>query len=506
MPRLTAARSAWALLLGLLCILVMATGAQAAPRAATDIVQFRPDVSLAQGREIVRAAGGRTTQELRIIRGLAVHVSGAGRTALARDPRVRAVSRNAGVRPQSFIDASRLETAYPYSVRAPGSWPIATGAGVGVAVVDTGIAGDMPDFAGADGASRVIASAVTSPDATTAADTYGHGTHVAGIIAGNGNLREADDPLAGQYLGIAPEANLISVKTGDDHGNATILDAIEGLQFVVDHTDDYNIGVVNLSLESTTAESYRTDPLDAAVESAYFSGILVVAAAGNRGSSPDAGDYAPGNDPFALTVGAVDDQGTSYRGDDVVTDWSSVGETQDGFNKPEVVAPGAHIVSTLAPGSAFTNLCPSCVVGDNYIRAGGTSMAAPVVSGVAALVLEVHPDWTPDEVKSTLIGTARWLPGGASEINARSAVSLGAPYWGVNDGIEPNDFVDSSTGDIDYTRSSWSRSSWSTAPDQLAAGWSRSSWSCECTTGDGTSVDPTRSSWSRSSWSTRWGY
>jgi serine protease AprX len=510
MPRLTAARFAWSLLLGLLCTLVAATGALAAPRAASDIVQLRPDVSLTQGRTIVRAAGGRTTQQLRIVHGLAVRLSGRARTALAHDPRVRAVSRNAGVRPQwqppSPIDSTHLVTAYPFSVRAPGSWSLATGAGVGVAVIDTGIAGGLPDFAGPGGTSRVIASAVANPDATTAEDTYGHGTHVAGIIAGNGDNRAAGDPLAGQYLGIAPQANLISVKAGDDQGNATILDVIDGLQFVVDHQAAYNIRVVNLSLESTQAESYRTDPLDAAVESAYFSGIVVVAAAGNRGTDPDAVDYAPGNDPFVLSVGAVDDQGTSWRGDDVVTDWSSTGQTQDGFDKPEIVAPGAHIVSTLAPGSTFTSLCPSCVVGGQYIRAGGTSMAAPVVSGAAALLLQLHPDWTPDEVKSTLVATARPVSGGADEVNVFSSLWPSQPYSGINDGIEPNDLVDSSTGAIDYTRSSWSRSSWSTAPDQLTADWSRSSWSCVCGSADGTTVDPSRSSWSRSSWSTRWGY
>src|SRR4029079_14702041 len=122
------------------------------------------------------------------------------------------------------------------------------------------------------------------------------------------------------------------------------------------------------------------------VESAYFHGILVVAAAGNRGTAADATHYSPGNDPYALTVGAVDDQGTGDRTDDTVAEWSSTGRTQDGFAKPEITAPGAHIVSTLAGGSACAELCPPCVVDGSYMRLGGTSRAAPVVAGAAAVV------------------------------------------------------------------------------------------------------------------------
>jgi serine protease AprX len=382
---------------------------------------------------------------------------------------------------------------------------------VGVAVIDTGIAGELPDFAGDDGASRVVASVVTDPEATTATDRYGHGTHVAGIIAGDGTRRAADDPLAGQYVGIAPDAHLISIKAGDDEGRATILDVINGLQFAVDHRAELGIRVVNLSLESTTPESYRTDPLDAAVEAAWFHGIVVVAAAGNHGTAPEAADYAPGNDPFAITVGAVDDQGTDTLDDDAYASWSSAGRTQDGYSKPEIGAPGAHMVSTLAPGSAFTDLCPACIVDGAYIRAGGTSMAAPVVAGVAALILQAHPDWTPDEVKSTILATRRQLPGGVEEVDAAAAVAQQVPATGANAGPVPNDVVDAATGDIDYARSSWSRSSWSTAPDALTAGWARSSWSCVCTPDAGATVDPTRSSWSRSSWSrsswsTNWHY
>ena len=167
-----------------------------------------------------------------------------------------------------------------------------------------------------------------------------------------------------------------------------MLDVIYGLQFVVDNKAAYNIRVVNLSLESTTPGSYKTDPLDAAVEAAWFKGIVVVTAAGNRGSAADAVSRAPGNDPYVITVGADDDQASNADGDDSRPSWSSRGITADGFAKPEIHAPGSGIVSTLAPNSAFASMCPSCIVDGQMIRAGGTSMAAPMISGTVALLLQ----------------------------------------------------------------------------------------------------------------------
>jgi len=420
---------------------------------------------------------------------------------------VRAVSLNASVKPEA-VDTNLLHTRYNQSIYSPNAWNNygMTGKGVGVAVIDTGIAGDQPDFKVSQTAkdSRVVASAVTNPYAKSAGDSYGHGTHVAGIIAGNGTYRPASDKLYGKYIGVAPDANLISVKASDEQGNSTILDVIYGLQFVVDHKSDYNIRVVNLSLESEQAQSYKTDPLDAAAESAWFNGIVVVAAAGNRGKADDAVNYAPGNDPYVISVGAVDDQGTNANSDDDYASWSSVGVTQDGYRKPEVSAPGAHIVSTLAPKSQYTSLCPSCIVDGQYIRAGGTSMAAPMVSGAVADLLQLRPQLGPDQVKGILIDTLRGLPSGVGELNANRALAPNNSVLPANLGLLPNTVVDATTGAIDYTRSRWSRSRWSTASGSLSAGWARSSWSCSCSKTTSGSIDPTRSSWSRSSWSTSW--
>ncbi len=471
------------------------------------IVQLRAGASAIEAMRSVRAAGGSTTGRLLVINGFGARLSAAAGLRLSRRADVRVVSLDGRVAPQS-IRASDLDAAYPFSTGAAESWNAsvpATGKGIGVAVIDTGIAGDLPDFrvSGSGGESRVIASAVVNPDATTAGDSYGHGTHVAGIIAGNSWNRPSGDPLQGHYVGVAPDANLISVKASDDAGNATVLDVIYGLQFAVDHKDELNIRVVNLSLESTTAQSYTTDPLDTAVESAWFHGIVVIAAAGNRGAAADAVTRAPGNDPYVISVGGVDDQGTRAQSDDTLASWSARGVTQDGVAKPEINAPGAHIVSNLAPASAFTTLCPTCVVSGQYIRAGGTSMAAPMVSGVAALVLERYPNLTPDQLKGLLARSARVLPGGLPAVSASAALKSAAAATPApaNQRLTPNELVDATTGAIDYTRSSWSRSTWSDASDLLRSSWSRSSWSCDCFPTTADAVDPTRSSWSRSSWS-----
>ena len=389
----------------------------------------------------------------------------------------------------------------------------------------------------------MIATAVVNPAAQSVGDTFGHGTHVAGLIAGNGSNRPAGDPLRGRYAGVAPEANLIAVKADDGHGSASVLDVIDGLQFVVDHKADYNIRVVNLSLKSSVAESYLTDPLDAAVEAAWNSGIVVVVAAGNSGNDADAVSYAPANDPYVITVGGVDDQSTKKIDDDMLASWSSRGTTQDGVSKPDILAPGAKLVSTMAPNAQYKQLCPTCIVDNDYFRVGGTSMAAAVASGEAALMLEADPTLTPNEVKTQMVRRTRPVTKsetsgvlvdaqaqpvppadddrGATTVNAEAAadkaVDKDPGRKDMNFGLTPNLLLDPVTGLIDYTRTSWSRTTWSDAPPELQATWSRTSWSRTSWSSEDiafaqaecanllSQVDPTRTSWSRTSWSrTSW--
>jgi serine protease AprX len=297
-------------------------------------------------------------------------------------------------------------------------------------------------------------------------------------------------------MGVAPRANLVSVKVSDDDGNTTVLDVIYGIQFAVDHAADYGIRVINLSLSSTVAESYRTDPLDAAAESAWFAGLVVVTAAGNEGAANDGVTFAPANDPWVITAGALDDRGTFTRLDDVLASWSSRGLTQDGVRKPEVLAPGARLVSTLAPGSDFARLCPECILDSGrYFRAGGTSMSAAVVSGAAALLLEEHPSWTPGQVKGALVSKLVDVPGAGGAIDVAAALDATSAF---SVGLPPNELIDPASGQIDWTRASFRRASFRDASGSpLSATWSRASFRCDCGFTSSGEVDSTRASFRR---------
>ena len=481
------------------------------------IVQFNAPVTRAKAQADATRVHGRVIGNLPIIHGFAVELTAARARSLAANPDVHAVSLNTAVAPQSVpyghlpfqmagpgVSGAQLQTTYDQTLGVLPLWKVGvTGTGVGVAVVDTGVDGSLPDFASKDhGSSRVVASAVANADATTATDSYGHGTDVAGIIAGNGDNRGSGDPLHGQYIGVAPNANLISIKVSDETGKASVLDVIYGLQFAVAHQSQFNIRVINLSLDSTTPQSYKTDPLDAAVESAWLHGIVVVTAAGNRDSASDAVQYAPANDPYAVTVGGVDENGSANPGGDTIASWSSRGTTQDGLQKPDVYAPGAHIVSVLAPNSEFATSC-SCIVGNGqYIQTSGTSMAAPMISGLVADLLQIHPNWTPNQVKGALTSSAVTDNSSFQEPNGVKAALLSNPPV-ADQGLTPSTLVNAATGDINYKLSSWSLSSWSRASGALRAGFALSSWSCtDCSAGSSPGTTPSMSSWSMSSWST----
>jgi serine protease AprX len=227
-----------------------------------------------------------------------------------------------------------------------------------------------------------------------------------------------------------------------------------------------------------------------------------VAAAGNRGDAGNAVQFAPANDPYVVTVGATDENGTPNPLDDTIAPWSSRGVTQDGFAKPDVYAPGAHIVSVLAPDSYFAHQCPSCIIDSDYIRTSGTSMAAPMISGLVADLLQAHPSLSPDQIKGALIDPhVRTNPsfqevGGvqaAFDVNPRPA----------DQGLAPSKLLTAS-GDISYTMGSWSMGSWSTAQGSLSAPFAMGSWSCESCTGAGSGgdVNSSMSSWSVAQWST----
>ena len=481
----------------------LATAAKKTPnRTVEAIVQFKPTFSEKAAKKVVKAHGGKVTGHVPFIHGLVVKLPAKQAKRLAKESKVVGLTLNSRVH-STGLDATKLATTYPKTTRADKLWQRGiTGAGIGVGVIDTGIAGDQPDFKDAAGNSRIVANVITSPAAKTPGDGFGHGTHVAGIIAGDSSNRAANDPFKGKYVGMAPGANLIAIKASDDAGNSTVLDVINGIAFAVDHKAQFNLRVLNLSLAADTPQSYKTDPLDAAVEYAWQKGIVVVVASGNRGAAADAVQYAPANDPFVISVGGIDESANYGRG--ARAEWSSTGVTQDGITKPEVVAPGAHMVSVLAPSSAFELLCPNCSIGGQYFKAGGTSMAAPVVSGAIALLLQARPTLTPNQVKALLMGTDRPAAGNAGGTGVidveRALYTPTNAVPAVNLRLVPNLLIDyANRAGVDISR--WTRSTWSSAPGQFSTTWSRSTWSCGTCTAMGGVIDPQRSTWSRSTWS-----
>ncbi len=392
----------------------------------------------------VTSAGGSVERQFQIIPAVSAKVPVGSLAELSSDSSVAFVSLDAPVvAADSGVETNRLATAYPLAVGAPAAWDEGfDGTGIGVAVVDTGITGSADfvgntysssdDTSGAQGGNRIVANVAVNASATTTNDGFGHGTHIAGIVGGDGSL------LSGKYIGIAPGTSLINVKVADDTGAASLGDVIAGMEFVYTNAAAYNIKVVNLSLNSTVAQSYKTDPLCAAAEALWFKGVFVVAAAGNGGA--DSVGYCPGNDPFVMTVGGIDDRGTNNTSDDVLASWSSYGTTQDGFVKPELLAPGANIISDMDSQSLLYQQHPSHIVDNYYFSMSGTSMSAGVMSGVAALAFQAHPMWTPGQMKCTLINTSRPLATNASlrVPQAGSAVSQSTPTCNSDAGIAPS--------------------------------------------------------------------
>ncbi len=347
----------------------------------------------------VAELGGVVTKDLSIINAFAAELPAGQAINLAARPDVRWVSFDGPVQsqidPGTPVDTSRLANAYIQAIGADRVWneaPYNQGQGITVAVVDSGVSGHQ------DVGTRVVARAKFVTGINSMADTYSHGTHVAGLIGGDGSL------LSSKYIGVAPRVNFVSIKVNDDAGQALESDVVSALQWVYTNYATYNIRVVNLSLTSTQAQSYHTSPMDAAMEILWLNRIVVVTAAGNSGT---AALYPPANDPFVITVGATDDRGTPALGDDEVTPFSAYGTTGDGFAKPDLVAPGKNLISALASGgSYYAKTYPERIVDSNYFRASGTSAAAAVTTGAVALLLAAEPDLTPDQVKYRLMATA----------------------------------------------------------------------------------------------------
>jgi len=407
--------------------------AMQAGRSINVIVVARGDLNVLEAD--LRRSGLKRTVRVPIAHGVAVQLTPAFIDHLRADANVARLIYDAPVRlTDTPFNPTALATAYPAVVDALPVWsnPLAplTGQGIGIAVIDSGVA-SHPDLA-----NRVIVSQNFNPNVIGNDDAYGHGTAVAGIIAGNGTAG------LGQYIGVAPQANLISLRVNDGTGGAPTSAIMNAILWAVVNRNTYNIRVINLSLQASVQESYRTSPIDAAVEYAWLKGLVVVVAAGNSG--PNSALYAPANDPYVITVGATDDQGTVASTDDTLAGFSSYGVTQDGFTKPDFVAPGRRIITTLAPNSSFALNYPSFLIGSQYIQLSGTSVAAPVVSGVAALYIESNPTVRPGQLKGVLLATANrlWVAGsGAGYPDAQHAITYLGLIGNADHGLDPNDYL-----------------------------------------------------------------
>jgi len=470
---------------------VLVTGSRAAVRDARAVVS---DAAGYQNLPIIGGfAADLTSQQVEALQASGLNVS-ANKPAYVTDADWGAGSH----------DASAV---YPQVDGAPSAWASGLdGRGVGVAVVDTGIS-NTGDLAG-----KVIDGYDFSGEGSYSTDSFGHGTFVAGIIAASGVASNS------AIKGVAPGVNLISLKVAGADGSSDVVRVISAIQWAVNHAAKLDIRVLNLSLGTDSTQSWTIDPLNAAVEGAWRAGLVVTVAAGNAGSG---GISKPGDDPYVITVGSTDDATTVETGDDTVALFSSTGPTAAGVAKPDLVAPGAHLVSTVAAGSTVDTEFPASRVAPAYFRGSGTSFSAPQVAAAAALLLQQRPGLTNNQVKALLTTTAAPLPGvpataqgtGALDIPALLAAPTGpvanqglgysngsgSPFKSegslVHAGGPPVDSV--AWNSAAWNSSAWNSSAWNSAAWNSAA-WNSSAWNSAPW---GAGADTTSAAWNAHRWS-----
>jgi serine protease AprX len=385
------------------CVLVLAPAAVAAPAHAqrTTVVVLEERGAGQAPEAAVRALGGHVAQQLPLVQGFSARVPGRAIAALRHAHGVRVVTRDrrltvrstatSGVDPAASLDVAAT-TVNADTVPSDG-------AGVDVALLDTGVA-RVPGLAG-----RVVDGPDFSADALDAAhrsvDAFGHGTHMAGIIAGF-------DTAFG-FSGIAPGARVVNVRVADHDGETSLIRLLAGIDWVVRnaHRDGLNIRVLSLSLGGPVAGGYKTDPLAYATEQAWKRGVAVVVAAGNSGTDGGSLD-SPAFDPYPIAVGAEDTTDTVSTADDHVAAFSSRGSAE---RAPDLVAPGVGIVSLRVPGGLLDQDFPAARIGDGFFRGSGTSQATALTAGAVARLLALRPNLTPDAVKAVLRATAHPLAG-----------------------------------------------------------------------------------------------
>jgi serine protease AprX len=472
------------------------------------IVQAKPGKS---SREVARVVNGVVSEhpgkakglkrQFSAVSGVAASLTGQQLVDLAKQKGVLAITRDKKVAASGQFSN---DGDWSQVTKVDGFWGGQQLSGLqlpAIAIVDSGVQASRIDFNG-----RVVKQVrITNLLPNSLGDGRGHGTLVAGIAAGS----------ASRYAGAAPTAPIVSLDVMDDNGMALTSDVIAAADWILENKAAYNIRVANFSLQSSTPATFAYDPLDQAVEKLWFNGVVVVAAAGNYGENGVATSvaYAPGNDPFVITVGASDTSNTAWTAaDDTAAPWSAFGYTLDGFAKPDIGAPGRYIVGPVPSTSSMVREHPERVTASGYMWMSGTSFAAPMVSGAAALVLAFHPSWTPDQVKGALMVTAQATAAGTAlgvgELNAKAATQVASP---PNPNLALNQFVGSggsgglvfdsaswastAAGNASWNGASWNQASWNSASwanaSWNAASWAQASWS---------SASWAAASWSSASW------
>jgi serine protease AprX len=476
----------------------------------------------------VTRLGGHVQRRLAAVGQLTADVPRTTLAALRAAPGVAAVTEDGRVRLAADKWRADGTPTSMYGIEAgagvPGVWSTSdaagqkvTGKGVGVALIDSGIA----PVAGLSDAGKVVNGPDLSFESQTPSlrylDTFGHGTHMAGIIAGR-DAGVKDGQLADKttFSGIAPGATLINMKVAAADGATDVSQVIAAIDWVVEHRKDpgLNIRVLNLSFGTDSVQDERLDPLSYAVEAAWRNGIVVVVSAGNDGS-PVRLDM-PAANPYVIAVGAADPNGTDARADDTVSDFSNRGTVT---RHADLVAAGRSVVSLRNPGSYVdVNYPTGLVSGDKdrrFFRGSGTSQATAVVSGAVALLVQQRPNLSPDQVKRLLMTTADAMPAadalgrGAGQLNVGAAVRAPAPVYqqtfpaatgtgslelsrGTSHVADPTSGVEL-RGERDIMGQSWTPATW--APAALAGRtWSGGIWNGSTWTGG---------TWSGASWAGR---
>ena len=525
--------------------LAPATRARQAPRSPLIdvIVESTPD-ALAEARTSITRAGGTITRELQELGSVVARVPATALAALRTAIGVRSVEPDGRVRLHGAADGVGDGDAFDPATDKGSMWRLTrtigaralwsdgiTGQGVDVALIDSGV---VP-VAGLDDPSKIVngpdLSFESQSDDLRYLDTFGHGTHMAGIIAGDDDP-SGDHNNADSFTGVAPDARILNVKVADATGATDVSQVLAAIDWVVQHRDDHglHIRVLNLSFGTDSTQADQLDPLVHAADVAWKAGIVVVAAAGNRGDTSNGLDD-PARSPHVIAVGADDTNGTTSTEDDSIPAFSSSG---DAARDPDVVAPGKSVVSLRDRGSFLDQVHPEGRVGDRYFRGSGTSTSTAVVSGVVALLLQQRPGLTPDEVKAALTTTARRVPAtrtqrqGAGLVNARDAARM-VPvpldrFTGDSDRGAGSGSLESArgsthvttaghvlSGEQDIFGAAWNGAQWASQSEQgtswsggwwNGSHWSGDDWSGTSWAGPAWAAAPWgESSWSGNSWS-----